>query len=41
MQRLLDGRAQLGEMGDNSRRLAEERFDVHAVNRVILDALEL
>ena len=28
-------------MGAASRRIAEERFDVHSVNRVILDAIGL
>ncbi len=31
--------ARLAEMGLESRRLAEQRFDVHAVNRAIIDAL--
>jgi glycosyltransferase involved in cell wall biosynthesis len=38
---LIDHPDQVARMGKQGRQLAEERFDVHDVNRVILDALEL
>ena len=38
---LLEDPAALPGMGRRSRELAEERFDVHAVNRVLMDALGL
>ena len=41
MSRLLDAPAVLAQMGRASRRLAEERFDVHDVNRTILEAMGL
>ncbi len=41
MTSLVDAPGRLAEMGAASRRLAEERFDVNAVNRTILDALGL
>ena len=31
----------IARMGRESRRIAEERYDVHEVNRVILEAMEL
>jgi glycosyltransferase involved in cell wall biosynthesis len=38
---LVDDRERVAEMGKQSRRLAEERFDVHAVNQIILEAIGL
>jgi glycosyltransferase involved in cell wall biosynthesis len=38
---MIDGFDRLAEMGRISRALAEKRFDVHGVNQVILEALEL
>jgi glycosyltransferase involved in cell wall biosynthesis len=39
MRRFIDEPGLAERMGDAGRALAEERFDVHAVNRVIIDAL--
>lgn len=41
MARLLDAPERLARMGAESRRIAEERFCVHAVNHVVMRALEL
>lgn len=41
MARFLEDPALAVTMGTRSRRLAEERFDVHAINRALLGALEL
>ena len=41
MRALVDKRESVAAMGAESRRLAEQRFDVHEVNRVILAALGL
>jgi hypothetical protein len=41
MEKLLGDPGALESMGRRSRALAEERFDVHAVNRVILGSLGL
>lgn len=41
MEALLSGPARLDAMGRRSRELAEERFDVHRVNEVILSTLAL
>jgi glycosyltransferase involved in cell wall biosynthesis len=38
---LFDDRQRVSEMGMQSRQMAEERYDVHAVNRVILEAMGL
>lgn len=39
MRRFIEDPSLVAPMGVESRRMAEERFDVHAVNRVILDAI--
>lgn len=39
--RLISDPALVAKLGRASRRLAEERYDVHAVNRTILEAMEL
>jgi glycosyltransferase involved in cell wall biosynthesis len=41
MLRLIDAPERLAGMGLESRRLAEERFDVHVVNRTIVEAMGL
>jgi glycosyltransferase involved in cell wall biosynthesis len=41
LERIVNDPDSLAGMGRRSRSLAEERFDVHAVNRVILRALDL
>lgn len=41
MMRFVDNPALATQMGVQSRRLAEERFDVHEVNRQIIETLEL
>jgi glycosyltransferase involved in cell wall biosynthesis len=41
MLELIDDREKVAAMGVQGRRMAEQRFDVHAVNRVILEALGL
>ena len=41
MVELIERSDELTDMGRRSRTIAEERFDVHAVNRVILEALDL
>jgi glycosyltransferase involved in cell wall biosynthesis len=41
MQRFVDNPAAIESMGRESRRLAEERFDVHAINAVILGCIGL
>jgi Glycosyltransferase len=41
MNRMIDDQGRLELMGRESRVIAEKRFDVHAVNRVILDELGL
>jgi glycosyltransferase involved in cell wall biosynthesis len=41
MLRLIEEPGRLAEMGRESRRLAEERFDVRQVNRTIVDAMGL
>lgn len=41
MQRFIDNPHLIVEMGTQSRRLAEERFDVHDANRRVIEALDL
>jgi glycosyltransferase involved in cell wall biosynthesis len=41
MVELIDDRATVAAMGAQSRQMAEQRFDVHAVNRVLLEAMGL
>lgn len=41
MLRLIGDQGRLSEMGRQSREIAERRFDVHEVNRIILDAMGL
>ena len=41
MRRFVDEPALIASMGRESRRIAEERFDVHEVNRLLLDELGL
>jgi hypothetical protein len=41
MRRFLDHPSLLPDMARESRQMAVERFDVHEVNRVILEALDL
>jgi glycosyltransferase involved in cell wall biosynthesis len=41
MLRLLAEPGRLEQMGLQSRAMAEERFDVHAVNRAMLTAMDL
>jgi glycosyltransferase involved in cell wall biosynthesis len=40
-QAFLDDEELAARMGSRSRKLAEERFDVHKVNHVLLDAMGL
>jgi len=41
MQRFIDEPSLIPKMGAESRRIAEEKYDVHKVNKVILDAMGL
>ena len=41
MERFIDDPERIGRMGRESRRIAEGRYDVHATNRVIMEAMEL
>ncbi len=41
MERFIEQPKLIEKMGIESRRIAEEKFDVHKVNRVILDAMEI
>jgi glycosyltransferase involved in cell wall biosynthesis len=41
MRTFLDRPAMIEAMGRQSRRIAESRYDLHAVNRKILDVMEL
>ena len=41
MTAFLDGTNSAAEMGARSREIAEKKYDVHAVNRSILDAMGL
>jgi len=40
MEKLIENSTLLSEMGARSRQLAEEKYDVHKVNRIIIDTLE-
>ena len=41
MQRFIDDPSLIPKMGAESRRIAEEKYDVHKVNQVMLDAMGL
>jgi hypothetical protein len=41
MMRFVEDDGLVAVMGAEGRRLAEERFDVHKVNRIMIDAMDL
>ena len=41
MQRFIDQPELIGRMGVESRKLAEDRFDVHRINRIMIEAMGL
>jgi hypothetical protein len=41
MERFINEPELIERMGKESRRIAEERFDVHKINRVLLEAMGL
>ena len=41
MERFINDPAMIGEMGEASHQLARQRFDVHAINRLLLSEMGL